>query len=190
MKSYLKTGLTLFLICAICATLCAVVNHITAPVIAENQRKADLSALSAVSGGLIPGDSEVVEGVSGINTITPLYKDESKNVLGGYSLNLTGSGYGGNFTIIASYYLDGSVISAKMTNNSETAGLGKKAENDWYMAMFEDKGASIPLPASKNDLNSEEVVAVSGATITFNGVSSTIINGSQYIKEVTSGISR
>ena len=190
MKNYIKTGLTLFLICAVCASLCAIVNQITAPVIAENQRKADFAALQAVSGGMFPGESEVVEGVKGINSITPLYKDEAKSELGGYSLNLTQKGYGGEFTIIASYYLDGSVVSAKMTNNSETAGLGKKAENDWYMAMFKDLGASSPLPTSKNDLSESDAAAVSGATITFNGVSTAIRNGSEYVKGVASGISR
>lgn len=190
MKSYIKTGLTLFLICAVCATLCALVNQITAPVIAENQRKTDLAALEAVSGGMHPGDSTPVEGVAGINSITPLYKDDAKTELGGYSLNLTQKGYGGEFTIIASYYLDGSLVSAKMTNNSETAGLGKKAENDWYMAMFKDLGGDNPLPGSKSDLSESDAAAVSGATITFNGVSTALRNGSEYVKEVVSGISR
>ena len=190
MKDYLKTGLTLFLICAVCATLCGVVNSITAPVIAENQRKTDLAALTAVSGGLFPGDSKGVSDKKGINSITPLYKEESLSTLAGYSLNLTGSGYGGEFTLIASYYLDGSLISAKMTNNSETAGLGKKAENDWYMAMFKDLGGAKPLPVSKNDLSENDAAAVSGATITFNGVSSSLKAGSEYVKEVKNGISR
>ncbi len=190
MKNYLKTGLTLFLICAVCATLCALVNQITSPVIAENQRKTDLAALQSVSGGMFPGDGESVEDRANINSITPLYKDEAKTELGGYSLNLTGKGYGGAFTIIASYYLDGSLINAKMTNNSETAGLGKKAENSWYMDMFKNLGSKSPIPVSKNDLKEDEVALVSGATITFNGVTSVLRLGSDYIKEVANGISR
>lgn len=183
MRTYIKTAITLFLICAVCATLCGVVNSITAPVIAENQRNTDKKALAAVSGGLFPGDTVEVDGMDSINTVTPLYKDSSMKELGGYSLNLTGKGYGGEFTIIASYYLDGSLISAKMTSDSETAGLGKKAENDWYMAMFSGLGGNDPLPESKNDLNDSNAEIVSGATITFTGVSNALRIGSEYAKE-------
>ncbi len=189
MKSYIKTGVTLFLICAVCSILCGIVNHITAPVIADNQKKTDLEALSAVSGGLFPGDSKDLSGANGINSVTPLYKDEDLKELAGYSLNLTGKGYGGEFTIIASYYLDGSIISAKMTSNSETAGLGKKAENDWYMAMFTGQGASKPIASSKNDLGESDAAIVSGATITFNGVSKALRAGSEYVKGGANGIS-
>ncbi len=186
MRTYIKTGLTLFLICAVCATLCGFVNQITAPVIAENQRLTDLAALAEVSGGMYPGETESLSGVASINSVTPLYSDVQQTELGGYSLNLTGSGYGGVFTIIASYYLDGSLVNAKMTSDSETAGLGKKAEESWYMDLFKAKGADVPLPVSKNDLSESDVAAVSGATITFNGVSSVLRTGSEYVKEVLS----
>lgn len=182
MKSYLKTGIILFAICAVCASLCAFVNSVTAPKIAANQAAANLEAAKAVSGGMMPGDSVAVElpDYPAIRAVAPLYKDNGE--VGGYELELEGSGYGGSLTVISAYYLDGSLIGAKLTNNSETAGLGKKAENDWYMDMFKGKGADSAIPTSKNDLSESEAAAISGATITFTGVSSVIKQGSDYVK--------
>lgn len=189
MKNYLKTGFILFAICAICAALCAYVNSVTAPRIAANQAAANLEAAKAVSGGMIPGDLVSVSDIPGFDSAAyPAIKavavltDDNGNI-GGYQLELEGSGYGGSMTIIASYYSDGSLIGAKLTNNSETAGLGKKAENEWYMDMFKGKGADSAIPTSKNDLSESDAAAISGATITFTGVSSVIKQGSDYVKE-------
>lgn len=182
MKNYLKTGIVLFAICAVCAALCAFVNSVTAPRIEANQLAANLEAAKAVSGGMTPGSLESISlpDYPAIRAIAPLTKDNGE--LGGYQLELEGSGYGGSMTVITAYNLDGSLIGAKLTSNSETAGLGKKAENDWYMDMFKGKGADTAIPTSKNDLGESEAAAISGATITFNGISSVIKQGSDYVK--------
>lgn len=182
MKNYLKTGIILFAICAVCASLCAFVNSVTAPRIAANQAAANLEAAKAVSGGMAPGESVNVSlpEYPAIRAVAPLTKDNGD--IGGYLLELGGSGYGGSLTVITAYYTDGSLIGAKLTNNSETAGLGKKAENDWYMDMFKGKGADAAIPTSKNDLAESEAAAISGATITFTGISSVISQGSDYVK--------
>ena len=45
MKNTIVTSVVLFLICAICAVLCASVNYVTAPRIEENIRIANAEAL-------------------------------------------------------------------------------------------------------------------------------------------------
>jgi electron transport complex protein RnfG len=47
----------------------------------------------------------------------------------GYVLKLVGVGYGGDIVLIASYAPDGTVMAARLMDNSETPGLGKAAEN-------------------------------------------------------------
>ena len=84
--------------------------------------------------------------------------------------------------VIASYSTDGTVLGAKLMSNSETPGLGKKAEEEWYMDMFEGKGGSEPVPTAKSMLPADLSAQVSGATITFTGVSSAIAAGSEYVK--------
>lgn len=202
-KYIFKTSFVLLIICAVCSVLCAAVKMFTAPRILQNQIEANHKAAQAVSGGMIPGMETSTTDIDNfdherwgdaINSVTPLYVKNANLVtdpksgdalsgdIGGYLLNLTGTGYGGDFTLIASYRLDGSLISAKMTDNSETAGLGKKAENEWYMDQFKDKGGEIPLPQSKDELDDPSLV--SGASVTFNGVTSALRLGSEYVKEM------
>lgn len=183
MKTYIKTGVTLLLICAVCASLCALVNSVTAPQIAANMAAANAAAAASISGGMTPGEAKTAGDANYPYVVTIADLTNADGSVGGYLLELKSGGYGGPMTIMASYNLDGSLIGAKLTNNSETAGLGKKAEEDWYMAMFTGKGGATPIPASKNDLSDSEAAGISGATITFNGVSAAILQGSVYVKE-------
>ncbi|MBO8436184.1 MAG: FMN-binding protein [Spirochaetes bacterium] len=178
MTRYIRTAVILFLICAVCTALCALVNEITAPRIAANVEGDRITALQDVSAGYSIGD-EVAVDEGGINYYIPL-TDGSE--LAGYIVEMATSGYGGAMTVIASYSIDGSVLQAKLMADSETPGLGKKAEEAWYMEMFQGLGGSEPLPESKSDLSAENNAAVSGASITFSGVSSALINGSQFVK--------
>ena len=182
MNTTLKTGIVLFLICAVCATLCAWVNSFTAPMIAENVAAANRAALESVSAGLEIGDTSSVDGNDTVVEETPLY---SSGKLSGYVLQLKGKGYGGEFTIIASYGVKGELIKAQMTEDSETAGLGKNAENEWYMNLFTGMGDTVSFPSGKNDLNESDKALISGASFTFRAVSATLRSGSEYVKEKT-----
>ena len=73
-------------------------------------------------------------------------------------LALTGSGYGGELKLLAYYGTDGAIRTARLVDNSETPGLGKKAETAQYMAMFAGTGAGRPVPVSK------EMLAAGGAS--------------------------
>ena len=179
MTKYIKTAVTLFLISAVCTLLCALVNNATAPVIAANNENDRIAALEAVSAGFAIGEQQEGDG-NAVNYAIALTDDTG--AVAGYILGLTGKGYGGAMDIIASYSLDGSIMAAKLTTNSESPGIGKKAENDWYMDMFKGLGGSSPLPASKSDLSAEDNAAVSGASVTFGGVSSALISGSDFVK--------
>lgn len=180
MKGYIKTALILFLICGICTALCALVNSVTAPVIAAADKANRDNALLAVSSPYKAGESTAVD--SGrVKSRTELYDGST---LVGYVLDLSTKGYGGDITMIAAYKLDGSIIGSKVVSDSETAGLGKKCEEDWYMAMFAGKGSSDAVPTSKTMLKSNESDAVSGASVTFQGVSAALKEGSDYVKSV------
>ncbi len=181
MKTIMKTGLVLFLICAVCASLCAWVNSFTAPVIEENVIKANRLALEKVSNGLEIGETETVENDETVREVTTLYKDGK---VAGYVLQLIGKGYGGEFTIIASYDTKGALIKAQMTEDSETAGLGKNAENEWYMNLFTGMGDTVSFPSGKTDLNESDKALISGASFTFRAVSSTLKSGSLFVKEL------
>ena len=180
MTRYIKTAVILFLICAVCTALCAVVNEVTAPVIAQSVEADRVSALSDVSAGYGIGE-QVDVGDGSVNYYVPLLDGDAA---AGYIVELQTSGYGGAMTVIASYKTDGTLMEAKLMANSETPGLGKKAEDSSYMDKFRGLGGSEPLPASKSDLSAEDNAAVSGASVTFNGIASALINGSNFVKEL------
>ncbi len=182
MKNIIRTGVILFLICAVCASLCAWVNSFTAPVIAGNVASSNRQALEAVSMGLEIGETKPVTESDWVVEETPLFSGKTE---GGYVLNLRGKGYGGEFTIIASYDMKGALMKAKMTQDSETAGLGKNAENEWYMNLFTGMGDTSAFPSGKNDLSESDKALISGASFTFRAVSQTLREGSSYVKEKT-----
>lgn len=185
MKKNLIYCLILFSICAICALVLALANSVTAPVIALHAEEARVAALSLLSGGREIGEEVSVSDREGIVSSIPLLEGGKTT---GYILTLTGNGYGGAFTMMASYRTDGSILAAKMLENSETPGQGKRSEEAWYMEKFIGKGtAESPVPTEKSMLSKEESDAVSGASVTFAGVSGTLARGASYVLSLGGG---
>jgi RnfABCDGE-type electron transport complex G subunit len=102
-----------------------------------------------------------------------------------YALKIIGNGYGGAMTIIAGYNTDGSIRDVKLLDNSETPGLGKKAEAEGYMNKFIGTGGDKPVPVIKNMLKDrKEIDAVTGASITFMGIADALRSGSDFVKKI------
>jgi electron transport complex protein RnfG len=79
---------------------------------------------------------------------------------------------------------NGTIRAVRLMDNSETPGLGKKAENPDYMNKFIGTGGpDHPVPVRKSSLSAAEADAVTGATITFLGVSRALAEGARYIRE-------
>lgn len=189
----ISVGGRLALICIVAAAVLGLVNSVTEPRIAAVRARELEKALSTVAGGLEIGDFVPAEGGDIVNGHYPLYGggsgaggDGTGN--GGeaqaYAVSLTGTGYGGEMEIIAAYGPGGRVRAAALLTNSETPGLGKEAEKPGYMDMFVGKGADEEIPTSKQELPQAQADAVSGATITFLGISEALSAGSEYVRTV------
>lgn len=182
MNKSIKPVVVLTAICAVAAVLLAVMNTITSPAIKAYEEASANAAFEEVALSYKVGNSVSVENDSYVKSYRELY-DGSK--LSGYVLEIASSGYGGPLTLAASYNLDGIVLSAKLVSDSETPGVGKKAENEGYMDKFKGTGSiSNPVPVSKNMLSEEDSAAVSGASMTFRGVSKAIEMGSEFVKKI------
>ena len=175
MNEMTNKALRLGIIGAVAALLLSVVNYFTEPVIAQMKADNLTSALTVLASGGTPGsaESQPAPGVVQRWTI-----DGDK----GWILELEGSGYGGPLTVVASYNTDGSIILARLMDNNETVGFGKNAENENYMKIFIGTGGDKPVPGDKAALGSD-VDTVSGATITFTGITDALQNGSNLVKE-------
>ena len=187
MNKYLKTTLVLASICAVAAILLAGINVITTPYIEKYEADKVTAALEVVANG-----NEIGPEISiGDSTVEYMHELYSNGQLVGYILGLNTRGYGGEITLIASFNTDGSVANVNLVSDSETPGVGKKAENEGYMDKFIGTGtASNPVPTTKSMLSDVDSAAVSGATMTFSGISSALKAGSDYIKSLSKEASK
>ena len=178
---YLKTALILAAICAVAAIVLATLNMVTSPAIEAYEEQKTTSALQAVSNGMEIGEYKEV-GQDYVSYMYPLY---SSGKVSGYILGLTSTGYGGELSIVASYDTNGFVMAAKLVADSETPGVGKKAENPQYMDKFIGTGSDTnPVPTNKSMLSDADAAAVSGATMTFTGITKALSAGSAYVKSL------
>jgi electron transport complex protein RnfG len=212
----LNIGSRLFLICLASALLLGILNSLTAPRILLNREKQEKLALAELISAGTPGNKEKAAD----DTIVSYYKVSEGSRVISYVLELNGSGYGGVMKLLANYKPGGELLSAKLMDNKETPGLGKKAESSSYMNKFTGKGGPDQpvIPTSLEELAAQmpsgdtEAVAVlktgydfvggfprfwewlfgeskagsedsvTGATITFKGVSAALAAGSAYVR--------
>lgn len=175
MTDMIKTGSKLALICAVAALCLGAVNMVTEPQIAKFRAEKLKSALEQVAPAGTIGEEKAADD----SVVTSYYPVEDGSEISGYILNLKGAGYGGDLIILASYTPDGSVIGSVLMEHDETPGLGKEAENDWYMEKYLGfSGADIP--TSKSQLEQADLDAISGATITYAGIGYALAAGSDF----------
>jgi Na+-translocating ferredoxin:NAD+ oxidoreductase subunit G len=182
MKQTMIIGGKLALICTVAAIALGLVNSVAEPRIELIKKQKLEQALETVSGGRRIGEVQDVEGNETVQEYYPLFDSEDRKI--GYILRLIGLGYGGDMVILAGYRLSGEVVSAKLMENAETPGLGKKAEKQEYMETFIGTGADTPVPTQKDQLPQFRAEAITGATITFAGIGKALKAGTDFIKSL------
>lgn len=208
-------GSRLFLICLASAFVLGLLNSLTAPRILLNREKQEKLALAELINAGTPGNKEKAAD----ETVVSYYKVTEGSRVISYVLELNGSGYGGVMKLLANYKPGGELLSAKLMDNKETPGLGKKAESSTYMNKFIGKGGpdqpvipttleEIEAQMPSGDTETMTVMktgydfvgdfpmfwewlfgeskagsedSVTGATITFKGVSNALAAGSAYV---------
>lgn len=178
MKSVAVVGLKLFAICAVAALTLGGINAITEPLIIQRKIMELQQALDELTPDAETG--EAVE-VADNPVIVKRYPVRKEGQSAGMLLELEGSGYGGEMKILARYEQDGTIRAVRLMDNTETPGLGKKAETPAYMEKFIGTGPPAnPVPVRKDMLASDEADAITGATITFLGISKALAEGARY----------
>jgi Na+-translocating ferredoxin:NAD+ oxidoreductase subunit G len=182
MNDFLKIGSKLALICAVAALSLGIVNAVTETRIEYRKAQRLQETLAAVSFEGEPGDRIEVDGSKHVSAYYPLVNSAGRTI--GYILVLSGEGYGGEMLILAGYTPKGRIRSARLMENDETPGLGKEAERPEYMEMFIDTGADVPVPTRKSRLSPSDADAVTGASITFQGIAGALATGSEFIRSL------
>lgn len=170
MKDILKLGVTLFAICAVAALVLGVTNNITAPVIEKRNIQA-----SNESRKIVLSDADEFKQLEGMNSdiVVEVYEGLKDEEVIGYTIKTTPKGYGGSVEVMVGISKDGKITGVDIGNHSETPGLGSKAAEPTFKEQYLNKDVANSLLVVKGSAsNDNEISAISGATITSNGVTS------------------
>lgn len=177
----LRLGLILFLITAIAAFLLGVVNEVTSPVIKEQIEQANNQARQTI---LPQADSfEILEKDFGPD-VEEVFKGVANGNIVGYTIKTMPKGYGGPIEVTTGITIDGKISGVSIGVMTETPGLGAKITEQSYLDQYVGKSVESFISVIKSGLPSDdEIVSISGATITSDAVTNGVNESIRIFKE-------
>ena len=150
----IKPIIVLLIICLVVSALLGFTNSVTAPLIAENNRKAAEQTRKAVLEGAetfteIPCDTAALG-------ITGAFKEDSGK---GYVITAANKGYGGSVVVTVGLNADGEIVGLSANVSTETSGVGTKAGEAAYIDKYIGLSGSC-----------DQVDTISGATYSSSAV--------------------
>lgn len=159
----LRLTATLLLIAVIVAAALALVNQVTAPIIAAASSQKVQQAISLV----LPGgyEEEITDFTDATGLVQKVYKGAQ-----GYALEVAPSGFDAEITLMVGVDFDGKVLGIWVVSHTETAGLGAvaaatTAAGEAFRAQF--VGLSGEVAVTKDG---GQIDAITGATVTSRAV--------------------
>lgn len=132
-KELVLPVVVLVVICLVCSALLAVLNEVTAPIIAENTRAETLSAyLAVLPEGTTDADMTelqdlTTEGVQGAVTTAS----------GAAAVKAAATGYSGkDVTVYVAFDADGAIANLTVDASTQTTGIGSKVAEEDFTAGF------------------------------------------------------
>lgn len=192
MKDILKLTVKLFVITVIAGLLLGATYVITEEPIAEQEAQAATAARQQV----LPAAAEFEEfdltalaGQEEYESITAIHigKDASGEDVGA-TIQMTAKGFNPGINMTVGVSGDGTVTGVYIGSNEETPGLGARATEPEFYEQYTGKPADGSLSVIKNGTPGEtEIVAIAGATITSEGVTTAVNLAAQcyldYVKD-------
>lgn len=171
----LRLGLILFLITAVAGGLLGIINDVTSPIIAEKQVEAANESRRVVLSSA--EDFKQMEGQFKSDMypdipIDEVYEGLASSGTVGYVIKTLPKGYGGTVEVIVGVNKEGSIEAITIGNMSETPGLGAKSKEPAFQDQFKGKLLETLSVIKSGSPSNTDVLAISGATITSNAVTS------------------
>lgn len=181
MNKLMKFGLILGVICLIATLILAVTYEVTKPKIEAQLREEENAALKII----MPDADAFTPKTIGEFNYFEAYKGGR---LIGYSLKITGMGYGGYIRMIAGIDPDGIIKGVSVLEHQETPGLGSQIAE---ARRGEDKPRFLKQFAGKNAQTlavKENIDAITGATISSKAVTDAIREAvTGFLEEINEG---
>lgn len=178
----IKLGVILLIVTAVTGFILGVVHEITADPIRQTRERLRNEAFAAAlpeaeSFEEVALDGDTVIDVGGASIpIADVRRGVSNGDTVGWCVTVKPSGYGGQITMVVGVRDDGGLRGMRILGEgfSETPGLGGNARSPQFIAQF-DRSPSDPAVkrialVKVAPQQSEEIQAISGATITSNAV--------------------
>ena len=181
MNKIVKNTLILTLITVIAGVLLGAVYEVTKTPIAQSQETAKKEAWQAVFSDVKLDDfkAEDVDQKAAKQAISDLGVNATIDEVctvgdTGYVITTTDKdGYGGDIQVSVGIQSDGTVTGVSFLSLSETAGLGMNAKEPYFYEQYVGKNPT-KFAVSKDGGDSEQIDALSGATITSRAVTGAV----------------
>ncbi|MCR5762289.1 MAG: FMN-binding protein [Treponema sp.] len=180
----IKLGLILAAYAVACCTVLAIVNNITAPVIAQNQQKKASSGMAAVFEQAEEFEPAEIPASGDGTTCDAMYLAKAEGNVIGAVVQITGATYD-HSTIIVGMTVDGVITGMQYLENTDTPGFGQKASDPTFKLASGQTfyGQFAGKKVSDGFIAGETFDAISGATITSNGAGTLMTQAAQCMTE-------
>lgn len=182
----LRLGLILFTITFTVTLVLALGNLITEDKIEALNQQSQEDARRAVLADAAEFEQINIEGLGQgeYESVQNIFVGKADGDVVGYCVGVAPNGYGGAIEMIVGIDKQLKVTGMNIVNFSETPGLGAKAAEEAFKDQYKGKGGSEPLNVIKNGTPKEnEIVAISGATVTTNAVTDGVNTAIQFVQE-------
>ncbi|MGE4282686.1 MAG: RnfABCDGE type electron transport complex subunit G [Clostridia bacterium] len=177
------------ILCAITfavALILALGNLATEDKIIELTKQAQNDARKAVLPSASEFEEVKVEGLGDgeYKTVKSVFAGKSDGNVVGYSIGVAPNGFGGAIDMIVGIDNAGKITGITIVNFAETPGLGTRADEPKFKDQYAGKSTDNSLAVIKNGTPKDnEIVAISGATITSNAVTEGVNSAIEVVKE-------
>ena len=176
MKIYLQLGLILLAFCVVATALLAYVNTLTEPQIKKiKSREAEETRRE-----LIPNSN--FEEVNGEITYY-IAKDKKTGEAKGYVFTAEKNGYNGAVKTMAALDKDFKIIAIKVTEQTETPGLGTNSTQPKFTDQFKGKTSEQLIVDKDGGVPPNCIKAITGATITTRAVTNSLKEAIETLKK-------
>jgi len=177
-----KPAMALVIITITAAVLLGYVHTKTLKPIADQQLKIETEALGVIFNTAL--DSRKQIDIPENSPITRAYQVYGGGKLKGYAIFTSPAGYSGPVDMVVGIDTAGVVLGIRILRHTETPGLGSNAENPAFTEQF--KGKSGMLKVTKAAPGSDEIQAITSATITSNAVTNGVNDALRFFWQLQS----
>lgn len=185
-REILRLAGTLLVITLIVAGCLGAVDAITA----DKIESLALEKIQRAMNEVIPGGSfEEIEFTDDSGLIQAVYTATVSGEYAGMCFEVSPNGFGGAIGLIVGISPENTVLGVQVVSSTETSGLGSRASEPEWREQF--VGKTGPLTVQKNVASGEnDILAISGATITSRAVSSGVQAALDYAAAHQSEVSK